>query len=129
MFKMTFGIWFEWGRDRPEIKNKLTLLVDEAIDYLAPYFGIRLDDDEKWDKIDLPIVAIGRDPAYCDNVIYLPQDIKRGDPSIGHETAHWFLGILNPNFKKLTRTHPFVNKYLEPIANMYGLIYSDKIEK
>ena len=124
---MPFGPWFERGSDDPKIREGLTFLVDEAIDILSAHFGMDINNDELWDKIDLPIVQIGRDPGYYDNIIYLPDNIKRGDSSIGHEVAHWFLGILNPNYRILTRNHPVVINYLEPIADIYGLIYASKV--
>src|SRR3989344_5719704 len=89
---MTFGLWFE---DNENERIKIERLVDEAIDILAPHFGVV--EEEIWDKIQLPIVAIGKDPNYDPhfNIIYLPYSIRKGNSGIGHEVSHWFHKQLN----------------------------------
>ena len=116
---MTFGLWFE---DNENERIRIERLVDEAIDILAPHFGV--NEEATWDKMQLPIVGIGKDPGYNPNfnIIHLPYGIKKGDSSIGHEVSHWFHKQLNK--KVFSENINYKNDDLIEFIALYGgIIY------
>ncbi len=91
-----FGPEFEIPQVEHSPENQL--IVDRAIDFLAPFFGINILDDEKWDQIDLPRVHIGSGRYdILDNIVYLPlKAMHEGNAEIGHEIGHWYHHVINP---------------------------------
>jgi len=120
---MTFGLWFE---DNENERIRIERLVDEATDFLAPHFGVI--EEKTWDKIQFPIVEIGKNPDYDPhfNIIHLPYSIKKGNSSIGHEVSHWFHKQLNKKvFSETTNYRNYrSDNLLEFIALYGGIIYA-----
>ena len=90
-----FGSYFDVARVEPTWEENL--IIDNAMDTLAPYFGIDLEDDERWDKIALPTVVIGERPFYrfSEKLITIPEHkFHQGNGTIGHELGHWYHSVI-----------------------------------
>lgn len=113
---------------------KITSLVNDAINFLAPYFEVNLDAIR---EANLPKVYFSNHAHYNSNKIYLPEWIASQNSIIlGHEVGHWFHNLINPELfrvppaESITGTPPqkqFLFKFLiESVAIYSEIIYSNK---
>ena len=101
-------------------------MVDKAIDFLAPYFGLDIHDDTYWDEVILPEVKIG-EPSCGKDEIFLRLDTddstSKGLYVIGHEVGHWYHRLVNPYGFSVLRAGTHVGYNLtERVADYTGLI-------
>lgn len=82
---------------RLKTNSKIELIINKAINFLAPYFEINVN-NERLGEIDFPKVCIETKAHYnhINNIIFLPGYTKEGNFQVGHEVGHWFHDVINP---------------------------------
>ena len=94
--KMVRGTQIKDLKEDRMASPKTKLLVNKVINFLAPFFGISLEDVVTNKKVNLPKVYISNCAGYENNIVYLPECVRETDIIVGHEIGHWFHDFVNP---------------------------------
>jgi hypothetical protein len=123
--------------DKEKIEKETRTKLQNAIKFLAPWFGLSTDkavNESKVQRLTLCLVDSPQRGSICYSHIPLIEipykhEEDRGDFTIGHEVGHWYHDLINPGFYRygaLESYRSIFKIYCEGIANYSGIIFEHK---